>query len=102
MKPSSLEGSLPPCLRLAVFEGWRAWWHDRRGCDHNAESDRKLVFINVSPITKWLYTVDAGLVLPEANLSQCIWGAETDDTDTAEALWLEALEKLREVAYAEV
>ena len=97
----ALEGNLPPCLRVAVFEGWRARWWDSQACQHNIEPGE-------GPRTRFVIVVDTILTYePEPYHPEIDsptgwrqvgdWVVWTDDPEEAEALWAEACERLREV-----
>ncbi len=93
--PRGLEGSLPPCLRIAVFEGRRVTWHDY-GC-RGETSDRFRVI--VSPIAWWEPdSIHPEVIAPWGQDPNRDWFRITDDPTEAEALWLEACERLRELA----
>lgn len=89
-----LEGSLPDCLRIAVFGGWRAWFHDSRNCHHVPVGGR-LIYINVDPIVKWVSFEAGEVALPIGGPAASAWRHNTHDSDEAEVLWLQAQERLR-------
>ncbi|KKK65643.1 hypothetical protein LCGC14_2972070 [marine sediment metagenome] len=86
MPVGQLEGSLPPCLRIAVFGNRRAFWHD---LGPHGESDPRFV-CNVGRISEWLpVRHHPGVILPTSVLDVEA-RRETDDDKEAERLWLKA------------
>ena len=95
MPIGQLEGSLPPCMRIAVFEGRRATWHDY-SCVAEPEPWWLRFAVVVSPIVAWepaQYHPD--VFAPWGTQDEVEWKARTDDPEEAERLWLEAQEVLR-------
>lgn len=92
--PQGLEGSLPPCLRLAVFEGHQAAFLDRGACGNCHRFPKRFgVAFGISGAREpWAHHPE--FLIPNGKILER-W--DTDDPDEAEALWLEACERLREL-----
>jgi len=90
--PAALEGGLPPCLRLAVFEGHYAGLH-RPECPHANFPGRFDIYINRAQ--SWGSAHHGNTPNGLAHLR--LWSQQTDDPEEAERLWAEACERLREV-----
>jgi len=93
--PRGLEGSLPPCIKIAVFEGKRAMWHDFSGCGHPREFSPLRFTVNVAEIVEWKPLGEGGINWPWVVGDTGCWQEATNDPDEAERLWLEACERLR-------
>ena len=87
MPVGQIEGSLPPCLRIAGFEGRRAWWHDTRDCTHSPKGG---FYINVHAIHRWKSIGEDEPLLPIGGIEPAAFYANTDDPEEAERLWLKA------------
>ena len=90
---------LPPCLRLAAFEGWQAAYVDRRKDCHdwppfNQRGRFEVSLIKISDLMRpWGPHPEITSYAAEVIAMRC----DTDDPEEAERLWEEAREKLREV-----
>ena len=89
---AALEGNLPPCLRIAVFAGWRVVFHDGLRCDRGID-----YHVALSPIGHWAKG-SHGVMYPWARPHDLSQSWHTRDPEEAERLWEEACEKLRAVA----
>jgi len=96
--PAALEGGVPACLRLAIFEGWQAAFVDRRGQCHDWPpfKDRRRFAISLSKMGEanpWAVHPEISAYFGEVIALR----RDTDDPEEAERLWAEACEKLREM-----
>lgn len=89
-----LEGSLPECLKLAVFDGRRSAFHDTDKCDHRKIRPQRYG-VNVGRISRWGPMDEGGPDLPWGDPNALEMDCVTDDPDEAERLWAEAQERLR-------
>ena len=94
MSVGQLEGSLPPCLRIAVFDGRRAWWHEEKVCGHFSPNYPARHYMSVGPISKWEPMSEGEIAVPWTEILKREWSASSDDDKEAERLWLEAQEVL--------
>ena len=93
MPVGQLEGSLPPCLRIAVFDGYVAHFHD---CSCKAYDCNHRFHIHVARISRWGQSTHPGVgQVPLASSGTETFEEEPDDPEEAERLWLEAQEVLR-------
>ena len=79
---------LPQCLRIAIFEGWRAWFHDQQNCRCSHRHAPSRFTINVGVIGFWQDGV------PYCD-GWAEWQVLTEDPEEAERVWGKALEFLR-------
>ena len=86
---------MPPCVRLVVFEGRRAIFHDRACGDRPYEDGRFCV--TEGEIAGWSIGITHPELgpFPHIRASQGWHPPDTDDLDEAESLWAEACERLR-------
>ena len=93
-----LEGSLPPCLRVAMFGGKVAWFVYYDGCDrsHSPRSARFCVAYGDVLRYRPLRPPHEDVTGPSIASSSLVLN-RTDDPEEAEILWAEACERLREV-----
>lgn len=89
-----IEGSLPKCIRVAVFEGRRALWVSREGCG-KMHDYRFINAITVGPIVSWEPHTHHPNIVPWCNISELILSSEPDNLAEAEAVWIQAQELLR-------
>lgn len=84
-----IEGSLPKCMKVAVFEGRRALWVSRDGCGKT--HDYHFVHaITAGPICNWEPHTDHPCVIPWCRRKDLAVDLEPRDSPEAEAAWEKA------------
>ncbi len=90
-----LEGSLPPCLKIAVYGGRAAWLNTPSKCGTHGSGCPFKFHIVVSPIDLWGTTRYHSGRFPLSRPASREFQECTDDSDKAEMLWVQAQELLR-------
>ena len=101
MPVGQLEGSLPPCVRVAVFDGRRAFMRDNRKCKHDFSDS---VYLDDHDVVALVDTFEG--VTPDSGGHEdklvaqgrvpAVWSSrlKAPSDEEVDALWLEAQEVL--------